>query len=67
MIRHGRANGPGRGASHPKAKLTEDLVRQIRAEYAAGGCTERDLADRYGVDAGTMHRLLTRQTWKYVA
>lgn len=68
MVRHGRAMGCGKlGSEHPKAKLTEDLVRQIRAEYAAGGVTERDLSSRHGVNASTLHRLLIRQTWKHVA
>ena len=68
MIEHGHANGCGKlGSKHPKAKLTEDLVRQIRVEYAAGGVTEQVLADRHGVNVSTLHRLLARQTWQHVA
>ena len=67
MIQHGRARGAPSGEANAKAKLTADLVRQLRAEYAAGGCTERDLAQRSGVNVSTLHRMLTRQTWKNVA
>lgn len=63
---HGRAHGPGRGSVHPRAKLTEDLVRSIRAEYAAGGVSELQLAARYGVSGSTLHRLLARKTWTHV-
>lgn len=67
MVRHGRAMGCGKlGSEHPKAKLTEDLVRQIRCEYAAGGVTERDLSARHGVNVSTLHRLLVRKTWTHV-
>lgn len=68
MVEHGRAMGCGKlGAEHPKAKLTEDLVRQIRSEYDADDVTERDLSAKYGVNVSTLHRLLVRQTWKHVA
>ena len=50
MVDHGRANGCGKlGSEHPKAKLTEEIVRQVRSEYAAGA-TELALAAKYGVN-----------------
>lgn len=70
MRRHGTAGCQRQGSEHPKAKLTEDLVRQIRAEYDVGkasGLTERDLSARYGVNVSTLHRLLVRKTWTHVA
>jgi NUMOD4 motif-containing protein/HNH endonuclease len=68
MVEHGNANGCGKlGSEHPVAKLTEDLVRQIRSDYAAGGVTERVLAARHGVNVATIHALLVRRTWKHVA
>ena len=66
MIDHGHANGPGDGSAHPRAKLTEELVIQLRAEYALGGVTERVLAERSGVNVSTLHRMLTRRTWDHV-
>ena len=55
------------GSQRLNSKLTEELVPVIRAEYAAGGVTERVLAARYGVNVATMHRMLVRDTWKHVA
>lgn len=66
MSRHGTAGCQRKGSEHPRAKLTEDLVRQIRKEYAAGGVTERDLAAEHGVNVSTLHRLLTGKTWQHV-
>lgn len=66
MVRHGRANGPGDGSLHPRAKLTEEIVLQLRAEYAAGGITERVLAARHGVNVSTLHRMLVRKTWTHI-
>lgn len=49
------------------AKLTEELVRAIRAEYAAGGITHSELAEKYGVASRrTIERVVNRQTWKHV-
>lgn len=68
MALHGSAReGARRGHEHFRAKLTEDLVVQIRREYAAGGVTERDLSSRHGVNVSTLHRLLVRKTWTHVA
>jgi|SRR5580704_2657730 hypothetical protein len=55
------------GSMRLNAKLTEELVPVIRAEYAAGGVTERDLSVKYGINVSTLHRMLVRQTWKHVA
>jgi HNH endonuclease/NUMOD4 motif-containing protein len=68
MARHGSARaGAQRGHEHYRAKLTEDLVRQIRSEYTAGGVTERALASRHDVNVTTIHALLVRRTWTHVA
>lgn len=66
MIDHGRANGPGDGSAHPRAKLTEAIAIEARNDYATGQFTERALAVRHGVNVSTMHRLLKRQTWDHV-
>jgi hypothetical protein len=55
------------GSQRLNAKFTEETIPLVRAEYAAGGVTERDLASKYGVNVRTIHCLLTRQTWKHVA
>lgn len=46
------------------AKLTADLVRQIRAEDPA--VRNRDLAPKYGVSADTISRVRLRKTWRSV-
>lgn len=54
------------GEAHGQAKLTEDDVRAIRAEYAAGGVTLRALASRYGMSVGGLHHIILGRTWTHV-
>ena len=61
--RHG--HGP-RGERHPKAKLTEHDVREIRTLYATGDWTHRMLADRFGVHKASVGHILTRRRWRHV-
>lgn len=64
MVAKGRSGG-SRGASHPRAKLSDDLVRQIRTGIA-GGVTQRELAARIGVHEATIQAVHERRTWKHV-
>jgi hypothetical protein len=64
MKAKGRANGP-RGAMNPNVKLTEQLVRECRQDYAAGIGTRR-LARKFGVNRQTMYCVVKRRTWKHV-
>lgn len=50
------------GVKSPRAKLTEDDVKEIRV--APG--TERELAAKYGVSQVAVHFIRTRKTWKHV-
>ena len=54
------------GTRLPQAKLTDDIVRECRARYAAGGVTIKDLADKFGVSTSTMNFVIRRKTWKHV-
>lgn len=54
-----------RGESHGMATLTEDDVRAIRSEYAAGS-TNGQLADKYGVSCATIYRTVSRKNWKHI-
>lgn len=54
-----------RGSGHWKTKLTEDDVRTIRAEYAAGRATQAQLAKRYGVKG--VGPIIRRETWAHVS
>lgn len=59
----------GRGAQGSKqacAKLTEELVREIRATYECGNVTLVELAIRYGVTANTIGTIVRRKTWKHL-
>jgi hypothetical protein len=64
MRRKGRANDP-RGEKHPKAKLTEDDVRAIRAALAAGtsSCV---LGQQYGVAKNSILSIKHRRNWKHL-
>lgn len=62
--RKGRARGGGaRGAAQHLAKLTDDIVREIRASDAS----QAELAERYGVSQGTISNIVLRKTWRHVS
>ena len=68
--RHGLRLHPeasSKGEHRPMAKLTEAIVIEARARYAAGGITIRELAEQAGVTLSVMHRAIRRETWKHVA
>ena len=60
------SNG-NKGTNQHLAKLTDEIVRALRVEYAAGGVAMQALADRYGVALQTIHKAIHRVTWKAVA
>lgn len=53
-----------RGERHPLSKLTEESVALIRALYAAGDVTQRDLAEKFGVAPSLVSRVIKGQSWK---
>jgi group I intron endonuclease len=53
-----------RGELGPRAVLTWEKVREIRARYAAGGCTHQELAHEYGVCNTTITLLINQKNWK---
>ena len=62
MRSKGRGN-PARGSSAGRSKFTETEVASIRAEYAAGGVSQRSLARRNGVDSRTMWQILSGNSY----
>lgn len=54
------------GDRHPFAKLSEDSVREIRKLHSHGKCTQRQLADLFGVSEITIWRAINRTQWKHV-
>jgi plasmid maintenance system antidote protein VapI len=48
------------------AKLTEDDVRHIRADYVPYQLPLQTLAAKYGITFATVHKIVTGRTWKHV-
>ena len=65
MIAKGR-DRKALGEDVPAAKLTEDDVIAIRAQYAAGGHTHRSLAADYGLNHRTIGRMIKQEAWRHV-
>lgn len=53
------------GERNPRAKITEDDVREIRIAAAAGE-TNRSIADRYGIAHNTVSIIVHRLSWSHV-
>lgn len=64
--RHTRPERSPRGSRHGNAKLTEAIVRDIRAQYAAGGVTLQSLGDEVGVGKDVIGRIIQRKAWAHV-
>lgn len=67
MASKGRARVGDRrrtGAANPRAKLTEEQVREIRLRYAAGGVSQDALAAGYGVSQVAVSHIVRGLTWK---
>lgn len=55
-----------KGEAHYKAKLTSEIVRELRRRHAAGNVTYTELANEFGVTQPTVKYAIARQTWKHV-
>lgn len=49
--------------NHPRAKLTEAIVRQMRTEYDAKTATTKELSARYGITPESAWKVVARRTW----
>lgn len=56
------------GGDNPAARLTEEDVLAIRAEYSPNvrGCGYESLARKYGVGSTTIVHIIKRETWTHV-
>jgi len=63
MIRKGR-RADFSGSKHGMAKLTEENAAAIRAAYIPRKVTLRELASRFNVSVGTVHRVILGTSWK---
>lgn len=55
-----------RGERHGHAKLTEDLVREIRISYALGDASQSELGRMYDIKQSTIGAIVKRKTWDRV-
>lgn len=55
-----------RGEANARSKLTDAAVSDIRRRYAAGGVSQQDLADEYGIQQSQISRVIRRTIWQHV-
>ncbi len=60
---NGRTN---RGERSSAAKLTKEIVTEIRRRYNAGGISQPQLAQEYNVSQFTIRDIVQRITWKHI-
>jgi len=54
------------GSKMYNAKLNEEKVAEMRQRYAAGGVTQRELGEMYGVSQSTVAYICKGETWTHV-
>jgi hypothetical protein len=54
------------GSDHPNAKLTEDIVIDMRRRHDNGEATTQELADEHGVSYRCAQQAIGGQTWGHV-
>jgi hypothetical protein len=55
-----------RGSHRYNAKLSEEAVRFIRAAYAEGGVTQKELGRKYGVPRALITKVINWEAWRHV-
>lgn len=55
-----------RGERKARAKLTDEMVRSIRAIFAAGGTNKCELGRRFGVSTRAISLVIQRRRWAHV-
>jgi hypothetical protein len=68
MDRKGRrvSVGAPKGERNHSAKLTEQDVRDIRANFALCRVTKQELGERFGVSATVIRQIINRKKWAHV-
>lgn len=61
--KHGQT---AKGSKHGCSKLTEDVVKKIREEYAVGDTSHSKLAKKYNISPPSIWFILHRVTWRHV-
>ncbi len=62
-IKHGTSNA---GSTHAMAKLTEELVKQMRLFHKSGKFTIRELSEIYETSYCQVSQIVHRKIWKHV-
>lgn len=65
MVQKGR-HGVPRGIASPAARVTDDIVRDMRRRYSPGRVTFRHLAEEYGVSISCVQEIVHRRRWTHV-
>ena len=52
------------GERNPRAKLTSEIVDNIRKIYGSGLITQREIGEKYGINQGRVSSIVRRITWK---
>lgn len=63
MVSKGRQ---ARGEGQADAKLTNNLVQNVRADYETGRYTMAELAERYDLGRSTVGRIVRGESWKHI-
>lgn len=64
---HAQANGlKPRGEGHGRAIYTEAQIRAMKQDAAAGGMTQKQLAEVHGIKLPTVQAILSGRQWTHV-
>jgi hypothetical protein len=55
-----------RGSRNPNAKLTEEVVAELRRRYAAGGVSFGSLGREYDISGYAVSQAIRAESWKHV-
>jgi len=56
----------GVGSANPNAKMTEEQVIEARRNYADGGLTQTQLAQRFGISPQMMNKIILSRHWTHL-
>ena len=59
-------HGTSKGERNAKSKLTENIVREIRAQYEKRKTTYAELGKKYGVSFAQIGHIIKRRQWSHV-
>jgi len=54
------------GERHPKAKLTAQMVQEIRTQYSEGRLDAKQLSEQLGVSRTNIYRIVKRVIWRSI-